>query len=488
MKKNVIAFDFGASSGRAIIGKYNHGNLELEEVHRFVNEPITKNGMLYWNIDDLFEQIKTGIRKATDKYEIDSLGIDTWGVDYGLLDENGTLLGSPIHYRDVRTKDAVKKFSQLISEDELYEMSGIQIMEINTMFQLLIEKNEHSKRFEKAKTMLLMPDLMNYLLTGVVKSEMSIASTTGMLNPITKTWNWSLIEKLGLPVHIFKEITEEGQMLGVIKPELELPSLPVFNVCSHDTASAVVSVPNDENCLFVSCGTWSLIGCELDYPVINEKSKKYNLTNESGVNKTTRLLKNLTGLWIIQELKRDYQSNGKIYSYIDFERLARDTKQITSFIDTEDESFKTPGNMANKILNYIQKTEQTLPTTDGELIRLVYESLAFKYRQTFLEIMDTTDVVFDTINIFGGGCQSELLCEMVANVSDLKVIAGPVEATAIGNIAIQLIKHQAINSLEEARMWIGNNTNAQTYHPQNHHTYKVRYTNYQNMLKMVSHD
>ena len=483
MKKNVLAFDFGASTGRAIVGKYDEGNLILEEIHRFPNEPLMEDGTLYWNLTYLFEQIKIAIRKATEMYHIDSLGIDTWGVDYGLLDADGELIENPVHYRDSRTQGSVEEVAEIVSEQELYELTGNQIMTINTLFQLWVAKKKNPEKMKRAVTLLMTPDLMNYLLTGEKKTEMSIASTSQLLNPTTKEWNWALIERLDLPKGIFTSIVPEGNFLQTIKSELNLPPIPVFNVCSHDTASAVVSVPTQQKCLFVSCGTWSLVGTELDQPIIDNKTKLYNLTNESGINRTTRLLKNITGLWIIQEIKREFNSLGKDYSYSDLEKMAREASRFKCFIDTDDESFLQPGNMIQRVQDFVEKTGQDVPITDGEIVRCVYESLAFKYKTTFLEIMDAVDYKFAQVNMVGGGVQSEILCEMVADSSGLNVFAGPIEATAIGNITVQLMKHGAINSLEEGRSWIKKLFEVKEYKPKDSVLCEQAFASYQKVIK-----
>ena len=349
MDLNVLAFDFGASSGRAIVGKYEKGDLVLEEVHRFDNQILEKENTLFWNIDYLLENILIGIKKATDKYPIKSLGIDTWGVDFGLLDESGKLLENPVHYRDSRTKGSLSYLDNLISTDELYQQTGNQLMEINTLFQLLTVKNERPDLFEQIDKVLLMPDLLNYLLTGNMKTEQSIASTTQLTDPYTKDWNKELMDLFQLPATLFPDIVEEGHQLGRLKNSYGLPQIEVINVCEHDTASAVLSVPSNQNFLFISCGTWSLVGTELKKPVVTQKAQNYNLTNESGNNKTTRFLKNCTGLWIIQELKRNYAEQGIDYSYDQITDMTEKKKAFRCLIDTDDPRFSSPKEMKEKI-------------------------------------------------------------------------------------------------------------------------------------------
>jgi len=483
MEKAVLALDLGASSGRAVIGKYKSGAFELTEIHRFYHKPIMKENTLYWDIDFIFSEIKKAIKLATSTTKIDSLAIDTWGVDYGLLDDAGFLIEAPTHYRDKKTEGIIPKITKLIPEEELYQITGIQLMEINTLFQLKADELNALEKFSKAKTMLLISDLLNYLLTGKKKTEMSIASTTGLLDPVTKNWNEELISRLKIPRELFTDIASEGQSLGFIKEELDLPPILVYHVCAHDTASAFASSASLEDCLFVSCGTWSLIGMERVAPIINEKSKKYNLTNESGIDRTTRLLKNTTGLWIIQELKREFNEAGKNYTYVDFESMMTNIPEFTGFIDTEDLMFSSPGNMNEKIKNFLKKTDQSVPETDGGLIRVVYESLAFKFRTIFLEIMDTTNIEFSSVKMVGGGIQSQLLCEMIANASGLTVFTGPTEATVFGNIAVQLKALGCFSSLTDMRSWIQSYAEIKTYLPQNQKMWEVQFERYKEIIK-----
>lgn len=483
MKKTVLAFDLGASSGRAVIGKYTDGEFDLEEIHRFYHEPIMRENTLYWDIDFIFSEIKKAIALATSTTQIDSIGIDTWGVDYGLLDDEGFLIEAPTHYRDKKTEGIIREITNLISEEELYKLTGVQLMEINTLFQLKADERNNKEKFSKAKTLLLMPDLLNYLLTGKKKTEMSIASTTGLLNPVTKNWDEQLMSRLGIPIDLFTEIASEGQLLGVVKEELVLQPVSVYHICAHDTASAFASSASLEDCLFVSCGTWSLIGTERSAPIINEKTKKYNLTNESGINKTTRLLKNTTGLWIIQELKREFNAAGKDYSYVDFESMAKNEPGFFGFIDTDDSTFSSPGNMSEKIKDFLKKTGQSVPKTDGGVIRVVYESLAFKYKTTFLEIMDTVETEFTSVKMVGGGIQSQILCELVANASGLPVFAGPIEATVLGNISVQLKALGCFSSLTDVRSWVQSNAEIKTYSPQNQEMWELQYERYKEIIR-----
>ncbi|MGX7013800.1 rhamnulokinase [Vagococcus silagei] len=485
MKLNVLAFDFGASSGRAIVGKFNDYDLVTEEVHRFENRVLEEDGTLYWDIDYLLANIIEGIKKATAKYEIKSLGIDTWGVDFGMLNEQGELIQNPVHYRDKRTQGSVDYIYPRISIDELYQRTGNQIMEINTLFQLLTVKMKETKKFNQVAKILLMPDLLNYLLTGEMRAEQSIASTTQLMNPRNKEWDTDLMHVLGIPETLFPELVPEGHLLGTVKSALGVPPIQVINVCEHDTASAVLSVPSNQNFLFISCGTWSLVGTELTSPVMTEKAQEYNLTNESGNQRTTRFLKNCTGLWIIQELKREYELAGTTYNYEEISKMSELAEHFKCLIDTDDARFGKPGAMKQKIQDYATQTGQSIPETPGEFFRCVYESLAFKYKYTFFEITDAVGREFDTVNIVGGGSKSAILCQMVANASGMRVCAGPVEATALGNLIQQLITHGALVSVYEAREWIKKFANVRYFYPEERYDWDQHFSRYQQLLNQT---
>lgn len=488
MKRNVLAFDFGASSGRALLGRYHDGILDLKEIHRFPNHPVEENGVLYWDIEYLFNQIKHGIKIASKNCSIDSLGIDTWGVDFGLIDDAGELIKKPVHYRDQRTQNILAVAKQYMPLDEIYQRTGNQLMEINTIYQLLAEKKAN-KAFDQVTKILFMPDLFNYLLTGKMVAERSIASTGQLMDPIAGEWAHDVIEAFEFPAKIFPTLVSAGNILGFVKKELSSTSIKVINVCEHDTASAVVSVPCSQNFLFISCGTWSLVGTELSEPIINGKAYNYNLTNESGINSTTRFMKNCTGLWIIQELNRNFESLGRSYSYATLTALAYEAKAFQCLIDTDHPMFSTPGDMIGRIKQYAQDTNQVSPRTDGALIRCVYESLALKYKQCILEIMDTVQRTFETVYIVGGGSQAEILCQMVADACHMNVCAGPIEATAIGNIAVQLLSDGVFDSVCEVRNWIRSITETTLYRPSDASLqWDKKYVQYQKNMRLEGED
>lgn len=458
-----LAIDLGASNGRVILGEYDGADFNMSVIHRFHNGPVNQEGVLVWDVDFLFQQIIEGIQLAVSNHKIDSIAVNTWGVDYGLLDHDGKLLHSPRNYRDSRM---LKVFNERKNSfEELYKQTGNQVMAINTFFQLIADISIDPELKDKADRLLLMPDLFNYLLTGKKYAERSIASTTQLYDPNKQEWHYSLMEQNNIPIHLFPQLVDEGHQVGYLKEEFGLGQIPVINVCGHDTASAVVSIPSTSDFLFISCGTWSLIGTELENPVMTDKSYSYNLTNESGIEKSTRFLKNLTGLWIIQEVKKEFEELGKNYSYDDFEELISPTNQFKTLIDTEHPMFSKPGNMIEKIQIFATQTNQEVPRTDGEIVRCVYESLTYRYRHTFLEITDTLRKDFDSVYIIGGGSQSALLCQMIADSSKVTLYSGPVEATALGNLLTQFISLDRIESVSEARRLVTKTQPIQKYYP-----------------------
>ncbi len=465
----VLAFDFGASSGRAILGSLENGKLVLEEVHRFENEPVSINGGFYWDLPRLFHEVKQGIRKVKD-VDFSSIGVDTWGVDYALVAKNGKILANPYNYRDERTKDIPAKIREIISDKDLYLASGIQAMNFNTIYQLTSHKEQESDVYGIADKFVMMPELFSYLLTGRIYAEKSEASTSALLDPYTKEWNFDLIDKVGLKRSLFPELVDAGTKVGALKDEIceEIGIEPkdVIAVAGHDTASAVAAVPaSEDSFVYISCGTWSLFGTELNSPCINETSAMMDITNETGYNNTTRFLKNIIGLWVIQETRRQFRRDGKEYSFSDMEKMAREAEPFKCFIDPDDPVFVTPGDQVKRIKDYCQRTGQRIPETDGEVVRCIYESLAMKYKYTFENLKNCTGSDFKAIHMVGGGTQANLLCQMTADATGTPVIAGPIEATAAGNVAVQLIAAGEIKDLKEARKIIADSFEVKRYEP-----------------------
>ncbi len=365
MKKEIkmLAFDFGASSGRAMLGTFDGKELKLEEVHRFSNDPVLVRENFHWDVLRLLYEIKQGILKCVNggHKDITSIAIDTWGVDFGLLDEKGNLLGNPYHYRDTRTDGMMKKLFEIVPQDEVYDTTGIQFMEFNTIFQLFEMKLSNSPLLKDAKTLLLMPDLFNYFLTGVKSTEFTNATTTQLFNPSKGTWAKEMIEQLEIPTGIFTDIVHAGTVIGKLSPEISrelgIDQIPVISVASHDTGSAVAAVPvvDEEEFVYISSGTWSLMGIESATPIINKKSQTLNFTNEGGVNNTTRFLKNIMGLWLVQESRRQWKREGEELSFAELEQMAWESKPLEAFIDPDYHAFSTPGNMPKKIKEFCEK-------------------------------------------------------------------------------------------------------------------------------------
>lgn len=487
MLKKVLAFDLGASSGRAVLGSFDGYKISLKEIYRFKNTPVIKGNSMYWNLPELFNEIKKAMVIGEANGGYDSIGIDTWGVDYGTINKDGELLDNPFHYRDTRTSGIIDEVSKVIANDKLYTLTGNQLMEINTLFQLYSEYITNGEDFHKNKTILMIPDLFNYLLTGVKKAEKTIASTTQIFDPYNKKWNEYIMNKLGLSKEILPDIISSGMEIGLIKEELarelEIERKTVIAVCEHDTASAVAAVPAKEDFIFISCGTWSLFGTELKEPLINEKSMKYNLTNETGINNTTRFLKNIQGLWLIQEAKRQFEGEGKYYNYDDFERLASEVKEFSCFIDIDAGEFSQPGDIPARIKRYAELTGQKVPESHGEIIRCIYESLAFKYRYTYEQIMECTQKQYNVLHLVGGGSQSKLLCQMTADALGIEIIAGPVEAAAIGNIMVQLIAQGEIESVKQGRIIVGKSFEIEKYLPNANGLWNKNYARYKKIIE-----
>ncbi len=486
--KNVLAFDFGASSGRAMLGKFDGSRITIEEIHRFSNDPETIGTNYYWDIIRLYYEIKTGLSKAQESGGFDSVGIDTWGVDYGLIDKNGNLLGIPRHYRDGRNEKASKDLQKRISLEELYSETGIQNAVFNTIYQLWADHLNQPYLLDNAEHLLLLPDLFGYFLTGKIHTDYSHASTTALLSVKTGDWDYDLIKRLGLPKKIFYPVGPSGAELGALLPELceelMIPSARVISVASHDTASAVAAVPTlEKDTVYISCGTWSLFGTELDEPNTSPEAMASNFTNEGGYGGKIRFLKNIMGLWLIQQSRRYWNRQGLGLSYDDLEQLARECPPFQSMIDVDDPAFFPPGDIPVRVQDYCRKTGQPVPETVGQIMRCLYDSIALKYRWSFDTLKELTGKDYSAIHMVGGGIKDELLSQLAADVCGVKVVAGPVEATVIGNIAVQLIAVGAVRDLTEAREIIRNSFDVKTFLPDTESpVYKIAYLQYKKLL------
>ncbi len=467
----VLAIDLGASGGRGIVGTYDGKRITLKENHRFANEPVMVNGRFTWDILRIYHEVKTSIRKAVLAGEdIKTIGIDTWGVDYAFLDKHGRMMANPTHYRDTRTDGICDYVKDHVSLEDIYNETGIQSLDLNTIYQFAAEKRDNPEIFEQADKILFIPDLLNYFLTGVAKTEYTIASTGAILNAETRKYAFDILSKLGIPERLFEEIVEPGYNMGKLLPELREELLgidaDVVKVASHDTASAVLAVPaKGEDFVYISSGTWSLMGMELKAPLINDKTRELNYTNEGGVNGTIRFLKNIMGLWISQESRRQWTREGKEYGYDDIARMMQEAKPLASIINPDDKLFATPGNMPERIREYCRRTGQYVPQTPGEISRCVLESLALRYRYTVNDLETLSGKKINTINIVGGGTQNKLLCQVTSDACGVPAVAGPIEATAIGNILVQLMSLGEIKTIEQGREIVRNSFDTVTYHP-----------------------
>lgn len=485
MGKKVLAFDFGAGSGRAMVGDFDGSRIRLEEVHRFSNDPVTLKGTLYWDFLRQFYEIQQGLTKGLRAHpDIVGIGIDTWGVDYGLLDKNGRLLDMPVHYRDKRNEEPFRKVFEKVDKKTLYSRTGIQFMDFNTVFQLYGDAQSRPELLARAKTLLHMPDLFNYFLTGEMISEYSIASTSQLMDPYKGDWDYELMDMLELPCSIFRPIVDSGTRVGALSQdicaELGVPGVDVYAVAGHDTASAVAAVPcqKGENYAYLSCGTWSLLGLELKRPLINENSFAYNFTNEGGVNRTVRFLKNIIGLWLMQESRRQWKREGDDMSFADIDRLTAKAEPLARFIDCDDPSFARPGNMPARIAEYCARTGQRPPEGKGDISRCITESLALKYRASLENLETLCGRKVDVLRIIGGGVKDTLLCQYTANAIRRPVKAGPIEATALGNIAVQLMALGEFSDISQARACIAESFPPVVYEPYDSELWEGAYRRY----------
>lgn len=448
-----LAIDIGASSGRHILGSVENGKITLEEIYRFENG-ISKVGNEYcWNIEQLFKDIKNGIKKCKEIGKIPkSIGIDTWAVDFVLLDENDNMLGNAVAYRDDRTEGMMEEVFKSIPKDMMYLYTGIQFQRFNTVYQLLSIKNNNPEILEKAKTFLMVPDYLNFLLTGKKANEYTNATSTQLVNSFERTWDEKILEDLGIKKDIFQEIKLPKTSLGNLRNELIEEfgfDMEVILPATHDTGSAFISsVCSDNDSIYLSSGTWSLIGVENRFPICVPQAMEYNFTNEGGIDYRYRFLKNIMGLWVIQEVRRNLDNK---YCFAELVDLARENAKFASIVDVDDDRFLKPDNMIEEIKMHCKETNQEVPEEVGEIAMCVFNSLAHCYKKAVTNLEDIFEKEFKRINIFGGGCQNNLLNELVASVTGKEVLAGPVEATAIGNIVAQMISKNVFKDLSEAR-------------------------------------
>jgi rhamnulokinase len=469
--KKLLAFDLGAESGRGVLGLFDGRQLRLEVVHRFPNGPVRTLDALHWDALRLYSEMLAGLRRClTDYGGVDAVGVDTWGVDFALLGRGGTLLGNPRHYRDPHTEGVMEAAFQRVPREEFFRQTGIQFMRFNTVFQLLALQRDRSPLLDAAETMLLMPDLFHYWFTGIKVNEFTNATTSQMYDPTARGWAYGLVKSLGLPTQLLGSVVAPGTVLGPLRAsvtaETGLTAVPVIAPASHDTGSAVAAVPAEgSSWAYISSGTWSLMGAELSAPLINEQALRYNFTNEGGVGGTIRFLKNIMGLWLVQECRRVWERAGRSYAYEELARLAAAAPPFASLVNPDDASFILPSNMPAALAEFCRKTGQPAPSEPGPVVRCALESLALRYRWVLERLEELTGRRLEVIHVVGGGSQNELLCQLTADACNRRVLAGPVEATAIGNVLVQALGLGLVRSLAEAREIVRQSFELKAYEP-----------------------
>jgi len=487
-QKPFLAFDLGAESGRAVLGSIHAGIINIREVHRFPNEPVEYGSALHWDAPRLWFEMRRSL-SSLGEVVLGGIGVDAWGVDYALLGERGELLQNPYHYRDKRTDGLMETVFDKVSKQEIYRKTGIQFMQINTLFQLLATKRDTPGLLKAARTLVTIPDLFHYWLTGKAVCEFTNATTTQMVDPRTRTWARGLMEKLGLPSGLPANIVEPGTVVGTLSenlaPHPTLKGTAVIAPASHDTGSAVAAVAARSGTAFLSSGTWSLVGTELDSPLITSETLRLNFTNEGGVCGTTRFLKNVMGLWMLQCCRQSWASRGQVYDYAQLMEMASQETAFQHLVDPDDESFLHPGDMPRVIGDFCARTEQPKPKQPGAFVRTVFESLAFKYRQVILDLERLTREPIREIRIIGGGSKNRLLNQFTADATGRPVFAGPTEATALGNIGMQLLATGVASSLAEVRATIDRSFATEVFEPRDAEKWERQVSRFQQYTEMI---
>jgi rhamnulokinase len=484
-----LAFDLGASSGRGVMGILDKGKISLKEVNRFYNGMTTLLGKYHWDYLRLFDEIKHGIAECAGmEQKPESIGLDTWGVDYALFDKQGSLLGVPYAYRDHRTDTAMEELFRKIPKQRIYELTGIQFMQFNTIFQLYAARRDGLPIMDLAKDLLFVPDIINYFLTGVKKSEFTFATTSQLFNPVRGGWEKELFDGIGVSMDIMQEIVSPGTVIGklteAVARETRMPQINVIAPATHDTGAAIASIPaEDENFAYISSGTWSLMGIESKKPLISDQTLSYNFTNEGGVEKTYRVLKNIMGLWLIQECKRCWDNKKQEYSFPEIVKMAEQAEPFKSLVDPDNPAFLNPLDMPAALADFCKSTGQPVPQTHAGFSRCVFDSLALKYRSVIESLKIISDKRIEKIHVIGGGSQNELLCQFTANATGLPVVAGPAEGTAIGNIMVQAMGLGHVKSLSEIRHTIRNSFEFKSYRPENFDAWDKAYYRFKKLVK-----
>lgn len=481
---NYLAFDLGAESGRAILGKYQSGLIDITEIDRFPNEPVQYRGELHWDILRLWKEMSKTMESAS-LPKIESIGVDTWGVDFALVGERGNLLENPYHYRDPRTEGIMDAVFARMSRDTIYSITGIQFLPFNTLYQLFASRRSNPRLINSADALVTIPDLLNYWMCGNLVCEYTNATTTQMLDAKTRTWSADLLDKLDLPLRLLRPVVDPGTVVGQLKTSTprRLSGTPVVAPACHDTGSAVAAVSASAKSAFLSSGTWSLLGAEIPSPVITHRARELNFTNEGGVCHTIRLLKNIGGLWLLQSCRRCWSNAGQEFSYQELMDAACDERYaFTALFDPDHSSFLNPENMLEAISEYCRRTDQPVPAGPPAYTRAILESLAFKYRNVLESLEELTGAKFEEIRIMGGGSRNRLLNQFTANATGRTVLAGPAEATALGNIAIQMLATGAVASLAEARQVIERSFPVERFEPSDADRWDLQYKRFRNYL------
>jgi rhamnulokinase len=490
--RKLLAFDLGAESGRGVLGLFDGQHLQLEVIHRFANTPVRVLGALYWDVLNLYhEMLQTLRRCAAEHGALDSLGVDTWGVDFGLLGRDGTLLGNPHHYRDPHTEGVMEAALARVPRLEIYRQTGLQFMRFNTLFQLMALQRDRSPLLDSAETLLLMPDLFHYFFTGLKVNELTNASTTQLLDPVSRKWAYGLVEQLGLPGKLLGTLVQPGTMLGPLRAgvasDTGINPAPVIATATHDTAAAVAAVPaTARSWAYISSGTWSLMGVELAAPLLTESALGYNFTNEGGYGGTVRFLKNIMGLWLVQECRRAWERAGTSHTYEQLMRLAEMAPPFLSLVNPNDECFILPTAMPAALADYCHRTGQPVPADVAATVRCALESLALAYRQVLDRLEELSGKRLETIHIVGGGSQNTLLCQLTADACNRPVLAGPVEATAIGNVLVQAIGLGLLGSLADGREVVRRSFEVQEYTPKQPDAWQGPYARFQKLAAQTS--
>jgi rhamnulokinase len=483
-----LAFDLGAESGRAIAGRLRSGKLSIEEIRRFANQPVHYNGAMHWDAPRLWFEMQSALQSlsAHEITQVDAIGVDTWGVDYALLGENGALLENPFHYRDARTEGLMERVANELTPEYIYGVTGIQFLPFNTLYQLCAAAQQSPKTLRQAEHLLTIPDLFNFWMTGKAVCEYTNASTTQFLDVHKRKWSKEILEKLRIPTHMLAPLIDSGSAIGSLRPEFaKLPALSTTQVIApacHDTGSAFAAVHSGEKVALISSGTWSLLGTETKKPVVTEEARRLNFTNEGGVCGTVRLLKNITGMWLLERCRHAWKNQGKEYSYSDLLAMAVAEPALQHLVDPDDPSFSLPDDMPQALAAFCTRTGQPTPSSVGAFTRTVLESLALKYRYVLELLESLTGTKFEIVRIVGGGSQNDMLNQFAANATGRQVLAGPSEATALGNLAMQMVGSGAVASLDQARGIVAESFSPRKFEPKDTSKWQEAYGRFRKLV------